>query len=57
MLLEAERFGNAAGIASQIKNGGIAAFRPVGDYEATTRTVGGLYTVYARYVGDGEDSR
>lgn len=52
VLLEAERFGNGGGIAGQIKAGALIAFRPAGAFDATTRTVDGLYTVYARYVGD-----
>jgi hypothetical protein len=53
VLLEAERrFGNGGGIAGQIKAGLIAPFRPARTFEATTRTVLGLYIVYARYIGE-----
>lgn len=52
VLLEAERFGNGGGIAGKIKAGDLAAFRPAGSFDATTRTVDGLYAVYARYIGE-----
>jgi len=39
--------------ANQIRNGVLAAYRPVGAYEATTRgnTPSGRASIYARYVG------
>ncbi len=52
-VLEEQRFGDAGGLAGQIKAGRLAAFRPGGWFEAQTRTIGDLYRVYARYVGEG----
>ena len=42
-------------LAHRIKFGKMAAFRPVGDFEATIRTAeDGSVTVYARYIGNEE---
>lgn len=40
----------AARIATKVRHGDIAAFRPAGTFEATSRTVDGEFRVYARYV-------
>jgi hypothetical protein len=41
--------------ASHIKTGRIAAYRPAGSFEATSRKNGDKSDIYARYVGeDGE---
>lgn len=40
----------AGGVATQVKNGKITAFRPAGHFEAVTRTCDG-FRVYARYIG------
>jgi hypothetical protein len=55
VVLEDEAFGYAAGMATQIKAGRLAAFRPSGSFEAQTRTVDSKYACYARYVGEAED--
>lgn len=39
-------------IAMEIKNGKLAAFRPAGSFDATTRSADNKVTVYARYVGE-----
>lgn len=52
VVVEDEFFGYAAGLASQVKAGKLAAFRPGGSFEAQTRTVGKSYRLYARYVGE-----
>lgn len=44
----------AVAMASHISNGNLAAFRPAGTFEATSRTVDGEARVYARYVGSEE---
>ncbi|WIM97810.1 hypothetical protein ACTOB_001364 [Actinoplanes oblitus] len=46
---------NASSIASVIRMGNVACFRPTGDFEAVSRrsSTTGLTTVYARYLGDG----
>lgn len=43
-------------LAFHIRTGGIECFAPGGDFEAVQRQVGGVLTVYARYLGDGEAS-
>lgn len=44
--------GAATSMANDIDNGILHAFKPAGSFEATTRTVGSEYRVYARYVGE-----
>lgn len=44
----------AGATASSIRIGRVTAYLPVGDWEATSRTVDGEYRVYVRYVGKGE---
>ena len=39
------------GVASQIKNGRRAAFRPAGHYTATTRTHNNVTDIYVKYLG------
>jgi hypothetical protein len=41
----------ARSAASQIREGRLTAYRPAGEFDATSRTVGGEFRVYARYVG------
>lgn len=53
LVLEGD-FNAAGGIAGMIKAGRLAAFRPAGEFQALTRTVGSC-SVYARYVGEGAD--
>lgn len=36
-------------LATQINRGAYAPYRPAGAYEATSRTVGDMHVVYARY--------
>jgi hypothetical protein len=55
VVLEDEAFGYVAGMATQIKAGRLAAFRPSSSFEAQTRTVDSKYACYARYVGEAED--
>lgn len=52
VLMEGQRFGDAGGITGMIRAGRLAAFRPPESFEATTRTAGDLYIVYARYIGE-----
>lgn len=40
-------------IAGRINRATIKCFEPRGDFEACTRIIGGVTTVYARYVGPG----
>lgn len=40
-----------AGVVQQINHGRLLAFRPVGHFEACTRTNDGEMVVYARYIG------
>jgi len=42
----------AASTANNIRRGQVAAMRPVGAFEAVSRTVDGEYRVYARWVGE-----
>ncbi len=42
----------AASTAQNIRKGTVAAMRPVGAFEAVSRTVDGEPRVYARYVGE-----
>ncbi|GIF08709.1 hypothetical protein [Actinoplanes siamensis] len=46
---------NASSIASVIRMGNVACFRPTGDFEAVSRRspATGRVAVYARYLGDG----
>ena len=48
-----QRAGTARSAAAVINKGRIPAYRPAGEFEAVTRTVGGQVRLYARYVGDG----
>lgn len=43
-----------SGLATHIRMGQMYCFTPAGDFDACTRQVNGIATVYARYVGDGE---
>lgn len=43
-----------SGLASHIRKGHIDCFTPPGDFDACTRQVNGVATVYARYVGGGD---
>lgn len=52
LVCDESEWGYAGGIAGQIINGRLAAFRPAGTFAATTRTVDGKYRVYARFIGD-----
>lgn len=54
VVYEGER-GPGLGMATHIRYGQVACFTPTGDFDATSRVRGGTTTVYARYVGDGED--
>ncbi len=38
-------------VIDKIKRG-IGPWKPAGDFESVQRTVGGIITVYARYIGD-----
>lgn len=51
LVCDGERWNYAGGVAGQIINGRITAFRPAGHFEATTRSTIGDFQVYARYVG------
>lgn len=42
----------STGLAAQIKKGIIEAYRPAGSFEAVSRPVDRVTTVYARYVGE-----
>ncbi|TXS35089.1 hypothetical protein [Streptomyces sp. t39] len=42
----------AASVAWQIRKGVRSAWRPVGAFQAVSRTVGGEFRVYVRYVGE-----
>lgn len=44
----------AAGAAMNIRRGNLNPFNPPGAFEAISRTVGGEFRVYARYVGNGD---
>lgn len=44
---------NRTALATHISRGAIGCFRPAGDFDAVSRQVFGLTTIYARYVGDG----
>jgi len=41
-------------LANHINTGTIPSFRPAGTFEAVARRFGGTWSVYARYLGDGE---
>lgn len=43
--------GRSSVVASGISRGKVAAFHPIGAFEAMARLVDGEYRVYARYVG------
>lgn len=49
---EEQRF---AELAARIRKGAIVAFRPSGSFEATARKVDGVWSIWARYVGEGTD--
>lgn len=42
----------ASNLARRVRDGSYSAFRPVGAFEAVSRTVDGEIRVYARYVGE-----
>ncbi len=46
---------NRTAIANHIRQGAILAFAPSGTYDATSRSKQGRVTIYARYVGDGDE--
>jgi hypothetical protein len=43
---------SARALVTAINQGTCIDFRPIGDFEATSRTVRGARVVYARYMGD-----
>lgn len=43
-------------LATHVRVGAIACFTPAGDFDAVSRQVFGLSTIYARYVGDDESA-
>ncbi|GIF14825.1 hypothetical protein FHX34_103533 [Actinoplanes teichomyceticus] len=43
---------DAASITTRIRQGSVRCFAPAGSFEACTRSFEGVYTIYARYVGD-----
>jgi hypothetical protein len=45
----------AGATASAIRAGRVTAYLPVGEWEATSRTVDGEHRVYARYMGGAKD--
>lgn len=51
----AENNGNV-GLAAGIKGGRYPALRPAGAFDAVSRSRGGIFTTYARYLGDGGES-
>lgn len=53
VLIEAR---HPSGLGSQISLGRIRCFLPAGDFEGTTRRIGGIVAVYARYLGDGDEA-
>lgn len=50
-----EKQGSGSGLATHIRMGQMTCFTPAGDFDACTRQIDGVATVYARYVGDGGD--
>ncbi|GAA0550089.1 hypothetical protein GCM10010172_35210 [Paractinoplanes ferrugineus] len=56
--LVVENAGATPSLATRIRNGEMAAFRPAGDFEAASRQrAGEPAKVYVRYLGDGGDVR
>lgn len=56
LVREADRQNAAASLAGVIREGRTVCFAPRGDFDACTRAVDGRYRVYARYLGDNEES-
>ena len=48
--------GTASSMATSIKSGRLAVYRPGGSFEAITRKVDGEVRVYARFVGEAAGS-
>lgn len=48
---------SASSMAQSIRRANLAAYRPPGAFEATSRKVGNEFRVYARYVGEDSDDR
>lgn len=45
-----------AALSNHISEGVLPSFRPAGTFESVSRWHGGVWTVYARFVGDGGDN-
>lgn len=45
----------ALNVRKSVSEGRLACFRPIGDFEACLRSREGVHTLYARFLGDGED--
>ena len=52
VVAESDDFRLVGGYPCMIRDGRLAAFRPVGAFEAAYRSVGTSHRVYARYVGE-----
>jgi len=45
----------ALNVRKSVVEGRLACFRPIGDFEARLRSRDGVHTLYARFLGDGDE--